>query len=77
MKYKTDINKVQCWFMKEQSNTTDQPSMRFNTLIDNEKFYTNKFGNPYEIDKSLEHKLHVDKGRTIPSYNSKSSEDNS
>ena len=45
MKYKTDINKVQCWFMKEQSNTTDQPSMRFNTLIDNEKFYTNKFEN--------------------------------
>lgn len=51
--------------------------MRFNALIDNEKFYTNTFESPYEIDKSLEHKLHVDKGRTIPSYNSKSSAVNS
>ena len=51
--------------------------MRFNSLIDNEKLYTNTFESPYEIDKSLEHKLHVDKGRTIPSYNSKSSAVNS
>lgn len=47
--------------------------MRFNTLIDNEQFFTNTFENPYEIDKCLEHKLLVDKGRTIHSYNSKSS----
>lgn len=24
--------------------------MRFNTLIDNEQFYTNTFENPYEIE---------------------------
>lgn len=47
--------------------------MRFKTLIDNEQFYTNTFENPYEIDKSLGHKLQADKGRTIHSYNSKSS----
>lgn len=51
--------------------------MRFNTLIDNEQFYTNTFENPYEIDKSLEYKLHVDKGRTIHSYNFTLSEVNS
>ena len=35
--------------------------MRFSTLIDNEQFYTNTFENPYEIDKSLDYKLHVNK----------------